>query len=92
MEIERVTISMKKELAVLLTKRAQEQKRSVSNYAAIIIEDDLRAAGLLTSQPPAPELAEFIAKLSAAYAASPRLLARLQVVIVKELRAKKEAA
>lgn len=86
----RLTISLPENLAHGAAEQAALQRRSASAYVALLIETDLVANGRLTT--PAPELAEFIAKLTAAYAASPRVLARCHAALLKEFRAKKEAA
>lgn len=45
----RLTISLETAIAKAAKKRATEQKRSASAYVAGLIEEDLRAAGLLTA-------------------------------------------
>lgn len=83
----RLTISLPEELAVAAARRASEQRRSASAYVSLLIEEDVRMHGS-----PAPELTELIAKLQAAYAASPRILRRVDRALRDELRQPKSAA
>lgn len=83
----RLTISLPEELAVAATRRASEQRRSASAYVSLLIEEDVRMHGS-----PAPELTEFIAKVQAAAAVSPRIVARMESLLRRELRPNKDAA
>lgn len=47
MPLDRVTINLPEGTLVLLEKCAEAQKRTVSNYVALLVETDMRAAGLL---------------------------------------------
>lgn len=82
----RSTISLDPALALATVRAADAEKRDFSNFIAVILHD---YHGRNSRLSPAPDLAEFIAKLSAAYAASPRVLAKMQALIVKEMRAAK---
>lgn len=44
----RITISVEESIVAKADRRAKEQKRSLSSYVALLIEEDLRAAGLLS--------------------------------------------
>ena len=83
----RITISLPENLAESAAFRAAAEKRSASSYVALLIERDVQAHA-----PPPPALAEFVAKLQAAHAASPGILGRLESALRRELRHKKSAA
>lgn len=61
----RLTISLPENLCTAAAEHAATQKRSASGYVAMLIEQDLRAAGLL---PPifVPDRKEVLAKVAAA--------------------------
>lgn len=80
------------QLPLLEQRIAALRRPSLSHHIALLLEDDLRACGLLPPGLPAPELAEFMAKVQAAAAASPRIIARLEAALRRELRPAKSAA
>lgn len=67
------------------------RRPSVSHHLFILIEDDLRQAGLIEAET-SPALQEYIAKVQAAAAASPRIIQRLEAALRRELRPQKTAA
>ena len=88
MEIERVTISMRSELAALLAQRAKEQSRSVSNYASMVIEADLRALGLIPVERAAVST-EALAEIQQALLDQPDILPAIKKLIRSRRRSAK---
>lgn len=66
--MDRITINLDIPIGKKLRARAKNDKRSVSDYVCLLVEQDLRAAGLLASAPvvpvPAAE-ARFLSQLRA---------------------------
>jgi hypothetical protein len=72
-------------LAALIA--AHAENRDFSNFVAVALADYSRKYGA-----PPPVLAEFIAKVAAAHAATPGILPRLESTLRREMRPKKSAA
>jgi hypothetical protein len=83
----RLTISLPETLASAAAKRAAAQKRSTSSYVAILIEDDLREAGILNAGE--PDTAELLAKLQAALDQNPALRPELDALLRRSTRARR---
>ncbi len=86
--MKRIMVNLDDSVGELVERKAQEQKRSTSSYVALLVESDLRAAGLLDA-PTSTALTEFMAKVEAAAAARPLLVARLEAALRRELRPSK---
>ena len=90
--MKRVTVNLPDNIGQILEQKSASEKRSASSYLALLVENDLRATGHLSASAPDAKLAEFIAKLTAAHAASPRVIPRLEATLRRSLRQKKDAA
>lgn len=90
--MKRIMVNLDDTAGDLLEKKAAADKRSTSSYVALLVEADLRAAGLLAAAEPEPALQAFFAKVSAAAAASPRIVPRLEATLRRQLRQPKSAA
>ena len=76
----------------LVEKKALEQRRSASGYVALLVEADLRAAGLLAPAAPDPALAELIAKLQAVPADDlPAIVTQLAAALRRNQRPRRAA-
>lgn len=92
MRMARATTSFPDDQLPLLEQRIAALRRpSISLHLAFLIEDDLRAAGLLAS-PQDSAVAEFLAEVRAAAEANPDLLPKLKAALVRTCRIPATAA
>jgi len=71
----RITFSIPAPLAAAATRKAEADRRSLSNYITILVEEDLKAAG---THPTRDAHSFFLAALAADLAAAPELQADLE--------------
>ena len=83
----RIQVTYPDRLEPLLDARVAQLRRfSRSNHVAALLEEDLRAAGLLSAEQTQGPLAELIAKLRAAAAVSPRIVNKVEATLRREMR------
>lgn len=86
----RITISMPDETGAKAEIRATSQKRSVSSYISLLVEQDLRSVGMLADGP--ADHGPLLAKLTAALKAQPALAEEVQQFLKRATRRRRAAA
>lgn len=86
--MERITVNLEKTVGAKLKAKAEAEKRSASGYVELLIENDLRAAGLL---PDGSNDAAFVAKVAAAAKGNPGIRSEIEKVIRSNTRARRAA-
>jgi hypothetical protein len=90
--MKRVMVNLDDNAGDLLEQKATAEKRSASSYIALLVEADLRAAGLLAPASPPPALQEFVAQVGAAHATNPAILKPLKATLVRATRGRRSPA
>lgn len=80
--MKRVMVNLDDKAGDLLEQKASAEKRSASSYIALLVEADLRAAGLLVADDESAN-AEFITKVHTAIAAQPELKDDIERIIAR---------
>lgn len=84
----RITISVPEEITAKAEARATSQRRSVSSYVSLLIEADLREAGVLPGDEGESAL---LAKVAAAAKSNPGIKAEIEKVLRTNTRRRRSA-
>lgn len=89
METARITFSVPKQVSDLAAERAAGEKRSLSSYIAILIEKDLRDAGVLTASGEIADHGALLEKVSVRLRSDPPFEKRLGRLLNSSSRARR---
>lgn len=83
--MERITVNLDDDVGAKVKAKAESEKRSASGYVELLIEQDLRAAGLL---PESDDSAGFFVKLNEALREDKTLRPAIEKLLRKTARAR----
>jgi hypothetical protein len=84
--MERITVNLSDDVGGKLKSKADAANRTTSNYVALLIEKDLRDAGLL---PPSDDETVFHAKLNEAIKQDKTLREKIEKLLKRDQRSKR---